>query len=137
MTLANKHILVELSHISEPMNLYKVIALLKERGYVPILAHPERYRYYNNNMMQFQRLINCGCRLQVNALSLDGYYGRMVSDCAWALLNNYMIEFIGSDIHHLKHIEVLKHNMSQKTQQLVNNYPFQNKKFAKSKVLAN
>jgi protein-tyrosine phosphatase len=137
MTLPNNHILVELSHISEPVNLYKVISALIDRGYTPILAHPERYRYYSNNLMHYQKLINSGCRLQVNALSLDGYYGRMVSDCAWTLLNNYMIEFIGSDIHHLKHVAFFKHNMSQKTQQLLNNYPFQNKKFAKSKVLAN
>jgi protein-tyrosine phosphatase len=137
MTLPNNHILVELSHISEPVNLYKVISALIDRGYTPILAHPERYRYYNNNLAQFQKLINCGCRLQVNALSLDGYYGRMVSECAWTLLNNYMIEFIGSDIHHHKHVDVLKHNMSPKTQQALNNYPFQNKKFIKSKALAN
>ena len=132
MTLANNHILVELSHISEPVNLYKVIAMLIERGYVPILAHPERYRYYNNNLMQFQKLINCGCHLQVNALSLDGYYGRMVSDCAWALLNNYMIDFIGSDIHHPRHIETMRNNISPKSQQLLNTYPFQNKKLSMS-----
>jgi protein-tyrosine phosphatase len=137
MLLPNNHILVELSHISEPVNLYKVISALLDRGYTPILAHPERYRYYSNNLMYYQKLINSGCRLQVNALSLDGYYGRMVSECAWTLLNNYMIEFIGSDIHHLKHVDVLKQNMSQKTQQALNNYPFQNKKFIKSNVLAN
>jgi protein-tyrosine phosphatase len=134
MTLPNKHILVELSHISEPVNLYKVIAMLIESGYVPILAHPERYRYYNNNLMQFQKLINCGCHLQVNALSLDGYYGRMVSDCAWALLNNYMIDFIGSDIHHPRHIETMRNNISPKSQQLLNTYPFQNKKLSMSNL---
>jgi protein-tyrosine phosphatase len=131
MTLPNNHILIELSHISEPVNLYKVINLLIEKGYIPILAHPERYRYYNNNLAQFQKLINCGCHLQVNALSLDGYYGRMVSDCAWALLNNYMIEFIGSDIHHLKHIDVFKNNISTKSQHVFNNYHFQNKKLTR------
>jgi tyrosine-protein phosphatase YwqE len=134
LTLPNNHILVELSHISEPVNLYKVIAMLVERGYTPILAHPERYRYYNNNLAQFQRLINCGCHLQVNALSLDGYYGRMVSDCAWALLNNYMIEFIGTDIHHAKHIDMFKHNISPKSQHIFNNYPFQNKKLTRFDV---
>jgi protein-tyrosine phosphatase len=133
MILPNNHILIELSHISEPVNLYKVINLLIERGYTPILAHPERYRYYNNNLAQFQKFINCGCHLQVNALSLDGYYGRMVSDCAWALLNNYMIEFIGSDIHHLKHIDVFKNNISPKAQHIFNNYHFQNKKLVQNK----
>ena len=129
LTLPDRHILIELPHISEPFNLYKVIRLLVAKGYVPVLAHPERYRYFNNNLMQFQRLINCGCHLQVNVLSLDGYYGRMVSDCAWALINNYMIEFVGSDIHHQKHISTIKNTLSAKTQQVLNTYAFQNKKW--------
>jgi protein-tyrosine phosphatase len=137
MTLPNNHILVELSHISEPVNLYRVMAMLIERGYTPVLAHPERYRYYNNNLAQFQKLINCGCHLQVNALSLDGYYGRMVSDCAWALLNNYMIEFIGTDIHHSRHIQAFKNSISPKTQHVLNNYPFQNKNLVKRQHLVN
>ncbi len=132
MTLPNNHILVELSHLSEPANLHKVLEMLINRGFTPILAHPERYRYYNNNLMQYQRLINAGCHLQVNVLSLDGYYGRMVSDCAWALLNNYMIEFIGSDIHHHRHITTLRNNLSAKTQHLLNNYAFQNRKWAQT-----
>jgi protein-tyrosine phosphatase len=131
LTLPNNHILVELPHISEPFNLYRVIQLLVAKGYIPVLAHPERYRYFNNNLMQFQRLINCGCHLQVNVLSLDGYYGRMVSDCAWSLINNYMIEFVGTDIHHQKHISTIKNTLSAKTQQVLNTYNFQNKKWAK------
>jgi protein-tyrosine phosphatase len=130
LTLPNKHILVELSHISEPVNLYKVIGLLVQKDYVPILAHPERYRYYDNKLVHFQKLIDHGCRLQVNALSLEGYYGRVVSDCAWALLNHRMIEFIGSDIHHMRHVDILKNGVSTKTQHIINTYPFQNKLFA-------
>lgn len=130
LTLSNQYVLVELSHLSEPTNLYRVLGLLKEKNYAPVLAHPERYRYYNNNLMQFQKLINHGCHLQVNALSLDGYYGRVVSDCAWALLNNYMIEFIGTDVHHQRHISLLKHHISPKTQHILNNYAFQNKQLS-------
>ncbi len=130
LTLPDNYILVELSHMSEPVNLYQVLELLSERGYKPVLAHPERYRYYNNNLAQYQKLINYGCHLQVNVLSLDGYYGRMVSDCAWALINNYMIEFIGSDFHHQRHISTLRNHLSAKTQHILNNYSFQNKKWA-------
>jgi protein-tyrosine phosphatase len=135
LTLPDNHILVELSHMSEPVNLFKVIQLLIDKGYVPVLAHPERYRYYNNNLMQYQKLINAGCHLQVNVLSLDGYYGRMVSDCAWALLNNYMIDFIGSDFHHHRHISTLKSHISAKTQHILNNYSFQNRKWARKRSL--
>jgi hypothetical protein len=44
-----------------------------------------------------------------------------------------MIEFIGSDIHHLKHIDVFKNNISPKAQHIFNNYHFQNKKLVQNK----
>ncbi len=132
LTLPQNHILVEMPHFSEPVNLHKVLSLLISKGYTPVLAHPERYRHYNGNLIQYERLKSYGCRFQVNILSLVGYYGRTVHDCAWTLLDNRLIEFVGSDLHNYRHLQAFKDNMSAECQHLLNNYPFQNRRLFKS-----
>lgn len=127
LTLPNKHILIEMSHLSEPINFFHVLSILRARGYTPVLAHPERYRFYNKNLVEYQNLKTYGCLFQLNFLSLIGYYGQAISDCAWLLINNNMIDFIGTDIHHQRHIEAIKNGMTPACQHILDNYPFQNK----------
>jgi protein-tyrosine phosphatase len=129
LTLPERHVLIEMPHISEPVNLYKVLSLLKKKGYTPILAHPERYRFYNRNLFDYEKLKSYGCLFQMNILSLVGYYGHSISACSWTLLNNKMIDFIGSDIHHDKHIDAIKDGITFECQQLLHTYPFKNKAF--------
>ena len=132
LTLPQNHILIEMPHFSEPMNLYRVLSKLVSKGFTPVLAHPERYRHYNGNLLHFEKLKNSGCLFQVNLLSILGYYGQTVHDCAWNLLNHRMIEFIGSDVHNERHLECFKKNITSECQYLLNNYPFQNKNFFKT-----
>jgi protein-tyrosine phosphatase len=134
LTLPDRYILVEMSHLSEPSNLLRVLSLLKAKGYKPVLAHPERYRFYNNNITDFQRLKGLGCKFQVNLLSLIGYYGKLVSDCAWALLHNSMIDFIGTDLHNVRQLQILKENINADVSHFLNMYPFQNDIFLEKNV---
>ena len=48
---------------------------------------------------------NAGCLFQINLLSTVGYYGVDVSLAAEKLLKKGLIDFVGSDVHHKKHIE--------------------------------
>lgn len=127
LTLPKRHILVEMPHVSEPMNLHRVLTLLNAKGYTPIMAHPERYRYYNRNLFYFEKLKDYGCLFQVNALSLVGYYGTSIGDCAWHLMNNRLIDFVGSDFHHEQHIETFKKLMTPVCQTALEVYPFKNR----------
>lgn len=127
LTLPDKHILIEMSHLSEPINFYNVLSLLRNKGYVPVLAHPERYRFYNKNLIEYQNLKSYGCLFQLNFLSLIGYYGQSISDCAWLLINNNLIDFVATDIHHQRHIDAIKNGMNPACQHILNNYPFKNK----------
>jgi protein-tyrosine phosphatase len=127
LTLPKRYILVEMPHISEPVNFYNVLKLLIAKGYTPILAHPERYRFYNRSLFDYEKIKGYGCLFQMNILSLIGYYGHAISECSWTLLNNKMIDFVGSDIHHARHIEALKNNITFEQQQLFLTYPFKNK----------
>jgi tyrosine-protein phosphatase YwqE len=76
-------------------------------GYQPVLAHPERYPYYYNNYKMFHHLSELGFLLQVNLLSLTGYYGKDASKVAQYLLKNNLVSFVGTDMHHERHLQAL------------------------------
>ena len=104
LTLKENYVLVEMSYINAPIQLYDIIFDLQVAGYKPVLAHPERYTFYHNNFNEYQKLKNTGCLFQLNLLSTVGYYGPMVSKTADFLLKNNMFDYVGSDVHHEKHI---------------------------------
>ncbi|TYA71882.1 tyrosine-protein phosphatase [Seonamhaeicola marinus] len=106
-TLKKKYVLVELSYFQPPINLESIIFDIKVKGYIPVLAHPERYKYYHNNYNYYQRLKQLGCLFQLNLLSLSGHYGKEEKNIAYKLLSNELIDFTGTDTHHLKHIDKL------------------------------
>ncbi len=111
LTLKDNLVLVEMSYINPPLQLFDLIFELQIAGYVPVLAHPERYGFYHNNFLEFSRLKNAGCKFQINLLSTVGYYGPAVAECAEKLLKNGMIDFVGSDVHHQKHIDAFSHRI--------------------------
>jgi protein-tyrosine phosphatase len=136
LTLPNKHILIEMSHLNEPNNFHNVLAILKAKGYTPVLAHPERYRFYDKSLAEYQSLKNYGCLFQINFLSLLGYYGQSIKECAWLLINSNLIDFVATDIHHQGHIDAIKHGMTHACQHLLNNYPFMNKNLCAQRPVA-
>ena len=105
LTLKDKHVLVEMSYLNPPIQLFDIIFDLQIAGYKPVLAHPERYTFYHNNFEAYRKLKNSGCLFQINLLSTVGYYGKEVTQTAEKLLKQGLIDFVGSDVHHKKHIE--------------------------------
>ena len=105
LCLKRNHVLVEMSYLSPPTNLYEIIYELKVNGYSPILAHPERYLFYKNNFREFKSLKEKGLMFQANLLSSTGYYGKDVLRLLNKLLENNLIDFVGSDIHNINHIK--------------------------------
>jgi protein-tyrosine phosphatase len=105
LTLKDNYVLVEISYLSPPIQLYEILFELQVAGYQPVLAHPERYNYYHHSMGEYNKLKQVGCLFQLNMLSTTGYYGERVAKIADTLLKNGLIDFIGSDVHHSRHIE--------------------------------
>lgn len=99
LTFSNNHILVEFSMLLEPANGFDLIFQLKTRGYQPILAHPERYLYFDKNFKKFEEIKSLGCEMQVNLLSLSGYYGKEQKKLGIKLLQAGMIDYLGTDLH--------------------------------------
>jgi len=106
--IADKYMLIEMSYLSESKALFSIIKAIQDRGYQPILAHPERYNYYHNNFKIFEEIKNAGCLLQLNLLSISKYYGENVKTCALTLIRAGMYDFVGTDMHHTRHLEALK-----------------------------
>lgn len=105
LVLKENYVLVEMSYINPPIQLYDIIFELQVAGYKPVLAHPERYSFFHHNFKNYEKLKHQGCLFQLNLLSTIGYYGSDVTKTAEKLLQNGMIDFVGSDVHHKKHID--------------------------------
>lgn len=70
-----------------------------DRGYVPIIAHPERYITFLEFPDTVNELCSLGCRFQVNASSLAGRGGVQMQEFAKELILRNFADFIATDAH--------------------------------------
>ncbi|NER13965.1 histidinol phosphatase [Leptobacterium flavescens] len=105
LPLKEKYVLVEMSYLQPPINLEELIKRIRQQGYLPVLAHPERYKYYHGKKDFYKSLKQMGCFLQLNLLSLTEHYGKGVQKTAHYLLEENLIDFTGSDVHNVYQIE--------------------------------
>jgi protein-tyrosine phosphatase len=108
LTLKDNLILVEFSFISAPLDLKEKLFALQMAGYQPVLAHPERYGYLIRNKELYDELREAGYLFQINLLSLTGYYGKPVLELANHLLKNKFVDFLGTDLHHERHLKAIQ-----------------------------
>lgn len=111
LTLKDNYVLVEMSYINAPVQLYKILFDLQVAGYIPVLAHPERYLFYHKNFHEYHNLKKAGCLFQLNLLAVVGYYGSEITKVAEELLKKGMYDFVGSDVHHDNHIASFSHKL--------------------------
>lgn len=107
-TLPGNRVLVELSMVGEPPGWEATLFKLQTLGYKPVLAHPERYLYLRPEIERLESLRERGIELQVNLLSLDGYYGIPIKQFAHQLFKKELVDLVGSDCHHAQHLERLQ-----------------------------
>ncbi len=117
--LKDNYILVELSFLNAPVNLYETLFNMQIAGYKPVLAHPERYSYYHNNFSDYKKLKDAGCLFQLNLLSLTNYYGPEVAIAAQELLKRGLIDFAGTDTHKHHHLDFLEKGIDKKVLKLI------------------
>ncbi|HMR19730.1 MAG TPA: protein tyrosine phosphatase [Sphingobacterium sp.] len=102
------YVLIEMSYLSESKALFQTILDIQNLGYKPILAHPERYNYYHYNFDMYKKIKDAGCMLQLNLLSISRYYGTEVKVAALTMIKSGMYDFVGTDLHHEKHLYALQ-----------------------------
>jgi protein-tyrosine phosphatase len=108
LAIHKKIILTEQSYATPTSNLNEISFELVSAGYRPIMAHPERYFYYHNDYEQYAHLKDMGFLLQVNLLSLTGYYGKPVAKAARYIFDNNLADLVGTDLHHDRHLRLLQ-----------------------------
>lgn len=127
LVLPGGFVLVEMSFVAEQPNFRQTLFDMQIKGYKPILAHPERYPYLNQNITALENLVDGGCRLQLNLLSLVGQYGKGPQLAAERLLKHRLFSMVGSDAHNTKHVDLLSQlHKSSAIRRLFRGYDFEN-----------
>ncbi len=99
-----KYMLIEFDF--NGLNINRVIKYVNEfisRGYTPIIAHPERYRFMQQNYDMVNHLADMGVLFQVNSSSLAGFGGMETRELAFAMVSSGIASFIGTDAHSVAH----------------------------------
>ncbi len=129
LTLKDNFVLVEMSYFSAPLNVYDILFQIQLKGYKPILAHPERYNFYHNDLNHYHKLKKAGCLFQLNLLSLTEQYGKGVQKISQKLLKENLYDFVGTDTHHHNHLALLKKIGTKKNLEKISHLLDNNKKF--------
>lgn len=108
LPLPGNHVLLENSFAQELIGIDNMMFDLQVKGYRPILAHPERYRYYNDRRDRYKTLHNASVKFQINILSLAGYFGKGARERALWLIQNNLCDMLGSDMHNMEHAQIIK-----------------------------
>jgi tyrosine-protein phosphatase YwqE len=109
LTIQDNKVLIEISFIEPPRNLKETIFEMLMQGYHPVFAHPERYNYYYKRLDELKSIRDAGCIFQLNILSFSGYYGPAAVQCAEWMADKGMVDLLGSDLHHERHLDALRH----------------------------
>lgn len=121
-----KYVLVELPYMDLPYFWHDSVFALRRAGYIPILAHPERYAYIKPSTM-LDRFQSTGIMFQLNLLSVGGYYGKSVMQLAECYMREGLYDFAGTDAHHENHILGLQRMANDPIlSRQIAEYPFKN-----------
>lgn len=96
-------ILLELSNDSLMPNWEATLCELVENGYLPVIAHPERYVYIQKDVGIAREMMDYGCELQVDAGGLLSSAFGSERKTARRLLSSGMVSYIASDAHRPEH----------------------------------
>lgn len=94
-----RFVLVEFPFMTVPPNATQALFELQMKGWVPVLAHPERYANASPALDDAAEWRRGGTLLQVNAGSLLGRYGERAQKLAWGLVENGWVSYLCSDYH--------------------------------------
>lgn len=109
MTINNsRYLLFEFPLSQTYKNAKGFLYELVTAGYVPILAHPERYRDFQKNPDLAEEYTRMGILLQGNYKSLLGTYGKYAKKTLKIFLKKDLITFMASDMHHTDDYQIDK-----------------------------
>ena len=94
-----KYVLLEFDFSEEPERAFEITGKVMDAGYLPIIAHPERYKFVEANPGSIVPFVQKGAILQINASSILGENGPVSQETALTLINSELASIIASDSH--------------------------------------
>jgi protein-tyrosine phosphatase len=107
LAIENQYVLFELSMQQAPVFGREMIEQIHKLGYTPVLAHPERYRYWHSKPREWAKWRDMGVYFQLNLLSLVGQYGSTERQTAEKMIDLDFIDAVGTDAHSPAHLQKL------------------------------
>lgn len=95
----SRYPLIEFPFKERSENVFKKLESVLAEGFIPIVAHPERYEFVSENFESLLKIKKMGCLLQINTGSIEGNFGRGAKINAKKMLNNRAVDVIASDAH--------------------------------------
>lgn len=123
LPFGHNYIMVELPFLAKPVIMGDILYKLQTAGYNVILAHPERYAYFHENGFEsYNSLKDRNLLFQINIASLSGVYGKAAKFTAEKMIDENMVNFVGTDMHGIKHLEILEDCLNLKYMARILNY---------------
>lgn len=107
-----RYVLVEFSFVNAPVFEFETFQRIIDKGYTPILAHFERYVYFHGSIASAETYRAMGVNIQLNLNSLTGHYGPDVKKQAERMLDQFTVDFVGTDAHRMDHLVLLENHLS-------------------------
>ena len=95
----SRYPLIEFSFQSDGRQETRILQDTINAGFVPIIAHPERYLYVQDDPTILNRWHSMGCLMQINRGSLLGRFGRRAQKLSAELVERGFAAVIASDAH--------------------------------------
>ena len=96
---ASRYILLEFLLGDRPARVNRVLDSVADLGLVPVIAHPERYRFLQEDLSLAESWSGKGFLLQVDRGSFLGSFGRGPYHAARALFSGHLADVVASDGH--------------------------------------
>lgn len=95
----SEYVLTEFGHEDTADHARILLDELLAAGYIPVIAHAERYTMIRKDPAVADRFRQMGCLIQLNAGSILGSEGRTVKNTCKKLLTEDLADIVASDCH--------------------------------------
>lgn len=95
----SRYVLVEFNFGIDASRMERMLYSILDSGFVPIIAHPERYYDLQGQLERVADWMEEGMGTQINKGSVFGRFGRDERDFACAMLRYGLVTCIASDAH--------------------------------------
>lgn len=112
LSFGKNYVLVEFAFMGKPMYENEMFFEMLNAGYSPVLAHFERYAAFHGSTEKAEEYRSRGVAIQMNLNSLTGHYGPEVKKQAEKLIDQKLVDFVGSDCHRIQHLLTLEDHLN-------------------------